>query len=270
MKAPCMLLRLYRTALRLPNFRGKSQLVAMMRRQLEPASTHVQGFKMQLDPVEWIQSDILSKGELEPRTCALFHKLLKAGDTYVDVGAHVGYHSLLARQIVGPDGHVLAVEPQPYNANKIQVNSALNGYSNISVDVGAAGEIDGVVRLYDQVAIDKSRLTLVGHGVHEGIAAFEVPVWTLDTLLKRFDITRIRLLKIDVEGYELAILKGAHDTLRRVENVIFEALPDLATQTSSEMRAVLSGAGFSFSSVDGTAWEDGVDMPESNVWAHRV
>src|SRR5258708_5538860 len=192
-----MLLKLYRTAVRLPNFRGKHHLVAMLRRQLEPWQTSVQGFKMELDPLEWIQTDILSTGEFEPKTGALFRKLLKAGDTYVDVGAHVDYHSLLARQIVGPDGRVLAVEPQPYNANKILVNSAINGFSNILVVVGAVGEADGLARLHDQPATDKSRLTLEDHGVNDGIAIFEVPVWSLDTLAMRFQITPGRPLQID-------------------------------------------------------------------------
>src|SRR5258708_18307678 len=192
-----MLLELYRTAVRLSHFRGKSRIVSRLRRQLEPRQTSVQGFKMQLDPMEWIQTDILSKGEFEPKTSALFHKLLKAGDTYVDVGAHVGYHSLLARQLIGPDGHVLAVEPQPYNANKILVNSAINGFSNILVVVGAVGEVDGIARLHDQAATDKSRLTLEDHWVNDGIAIFEVPVWSLDTLAMRFQITPGRPLQID-------------------------------------------------------------------------
>jgi FkbM family methyltransferase len=264
-----MLHKLYRAAVRLPEFRGKSRVASGLRRQLEPALTLVQGFTMQLDPLEWTQIDILKNGGLEPKTSALFRRLLKAGDTFIDVGAHVGYHSLVARQVVGPEGLVLAVEPQPYNANKILVNSALNGFANILVIVGAAGESDDVVRLHDQSATDKSRLSLSGGGVSDGIAAFEVPIWSLDTLARRFRCGPIRLLKIDVEGYELSILKGALGTLPRIENVIFEALPDLQQQKFAEMRATLSALGFSLSSVDGTPWQVGFALPENNVWAHR-
>jgi FkbM family methyltransferase len=265
-----MLHKLYRTALRLPDFRGKSRLAAAMRRQFAPPITDVRGFRMQLDPMDWLQIDILTNGGIEPKTAALFHRILRSGDTYIDVGAHVGYHALVARQIVGPAGYVLAVEPQPYNTNKILVNAALNGFSNITTVVGAVGESDGIVVLHDQVATDKSRLTLCGGGVNDGIATFEVPLWSLDTLIKRFDLARIRLLKIDVEGYELNVFKGAVGSLPNIENMIFEVLPDLPAEAASEIRALLSSRGFSLSSVEGAPWQEGHILPEGNVWARRA
>jgi hypothetical protein len=83
-----MLFQLYRVALRLPKFRGKFRLTASLRRKLAPPITDVAGFKMRLDPMEWSQIDILANGGHEPRTLALFHKILRPGDTYIDVGAH--------------------------------------------------------------------------------------------------------------------------------------------------------------------------------------
>ena len=199
----------YRDALHLPRYLGHARITAFLRRLLLPSYSRVDhGLLMQLDPQEWTQIDILTNGGLEPRTASLFRKILRPGDTYIDVGAHVGYHTLLACQAVGPTGRVLAVEPQPYNCNKILINAALNRLSNITTIVGAVGDQDGFVLLCDQAPSDKARLTLAGNGVNDGSAKFEVPVWTLETIMRRHEIDAVRLLKIDVEGYELNVLKG--------------------------------------------------------------
>ena len=156
-----MLFKLYRATLRLPKFRGQSRITAFLRRQLAPSVTEIDGVRMQLDPMEWAQIDILKYGCLEPSTLALFKRLLHPGDTYIDVGAHVGYHALMARKLIGPTGHILAIEPQPYNCEKLLINASLNDIANITTVVAAVGERDGTIVLHDQVATDKSRLILL-------------------------------------------------------------------------------------------------------------
>lgn len=265
-----MLSRVYRAALHLPRYLGHYRITTLLRRLMLPGVSVVDhGCLMQLDPQEWAQISILTDGGLEPRTSALFRKILRPGDTYVDVGAHVGYHALLARQAVGATGRVLALEPQPYNCNKILINAALNGFSNITTIIGAAGDRDGVVLLRDQAPFDKARLTLRGTGMHDQGVGFEVPLWTLDTLVRRHKIGKIRLLKIDVEGYELAVLKGALPILADTENVIFEeAMGDDMSETSAGIRELLLREGFTLVGVNGEPW-DGGSTPENNVWAHR-
>src|ERR1700693_4603799 len=67
--------------------------------------THLQcGLRMELDPWEWYQNQIRSNRSIEPLTIALFKRLLAPGDIYVDVGAHVGYHTLIARTLIGDSG----------------------------------------------------------------------------------------------------------------------------------------------------------------------
>jgi hypothetical protein len=105
--------------------------------------------------------------------------------------------------------------------------------------------------------------------VSDATSTVEVPIWSLDTLLSRHKIDRIRLLKIDVEGYELAVLKGVAASLQRVENVIFEALPDLPVEQTNEIKTLLTSQNFSFFTIAGSPWEVGRSLPESNVWARR-
>ncbi len=265
-----MLYRVHRAALHLPRYLGHYRITTFLRRRMLPGVSVVDhGCLMQLDPQEWSQINILADGGLEPQTSALFRRVLRPGDTYVDVGAHVGYHALLARQAVGAAGRVLAVEPQPYNCNKILINAALNGFSNITTIVGAAGNRDGFVVLRDQAPFDKARLTLRGAGMHDQGVAFEVPLWTVDTLVRRHGIDRIRLLKIDVEGYELAVLEGALPILAHTENVIFEqADGEVAPETSAGIRELLLRQGFTLADVTGQPWNGG-PTPENNIWARR-
>src|SRR5258705_12131660 len=119
-----MVLKHYRTLLRLPEFKGKSRIIQFYR-SFFFSSFRFKGnydFVMDLDPIDWIQSDLLRDGGLEPLTSALYGRLLRGGDRYVDVGAHIGFHTLIARHLIGETGLVIAVEPQPYNCQKLLSN----------------------------------------------------------------------------------------------------------------------------------------------------
>ena len=72
---------------------------------------------------------------------------------------------------------------------------------------------------------DKARLTLAGPGVNNGALTFVVPKITLRWLLETYEMRSVNLLKIDVEGFELKVLKGAGDAMRAIENIVFEVLP---------------------------------------------
>ena len=87
---------------------------------------------MELDPQEWLQLQLFESKWLEPETLNLYERLLRPGDVFIDVGAHVGFHSLVARHLIGPDGLVVAVEPQPYNAGKLLANWRANGFVNFT------------------------------------------------------------------------------------------------------------------------------------------
>lgn len=106
-----------------------------LRLRLRPHATYIKsGFYMYLDPLEWMQITLLSGQTTEPQTMRLFERLLKPGDVYLDVGAHVGFHTL-----VGAEGRVIAIEPQPYNCDRILRNWHLNGYENLFLYVAVAG-----------------------------------------------------------------------------------------------------------------------------------
>ena len=221
-----MLNQSYDFLLKLPGFKGKSKIEAMFRALLKPhVSTLHHDIRMELDPEEWLQIDLRASGGLEQRTTALFERILRPGDSYVDVGAHVGYHSLVAARLVGASGRIFAIDPQPYNCAKILTNAELNGFTNITVVAAAVDEADGFVALKNQSRQDKARLTLAGPGVNDGALTFVVPKITLRWLIESYKLRQVNLLKVDVEGFELEVLNGAGDAMRAIENIVFEILP---------------------------------------------
>lgn len=225
---------------------------------------------MQLDAQEWLQIGMLGGDEHEPKTIALLKHLLRPSDISIDIGAHVGFHALIAARCVGSSGEVLAVDPQPYNADRILTNSALNGLDNILVVVAAAGARSGSIELHNQKPSDKARLTALGGGVSDTSARFEVPLIALDDLCARREIVRVRLIKIDVEGYEAEVLAGADSTLKVTDHVIFEWLPDSNIFEINRITEILKGAGFELKQVDGSPWIPGTAAIENNVWASKL
>lgn len=260
---------LYKRLLRMPRFRGRHRLEAILRRRLLPAVDTVDGIRMELDPQEWLQIHLLAGDLPEPTTTALFRSLLRPGDVCIDVGAHVGFLTLAAAQMVGRAGRVIAIEPQPYNCERILINSQANGLENIVVVMAAAGAAAGFVRLHNQKRNDKARLTLSGAGVSDVATLFEVPVVRVDSVVERHGLGRVRLLKIDVEGFEREVFAGARDTLAATDNVVFECLPEMDSAVVQVLVETLTTSGFYLRQVDGTPWSPGGPLLEYNVWAAR-
>jgi FkbM family methyltransferase len=263
--------RLYAAFLRTPSFKGKGRLAPIIRNllfQRRPCRI-VHDLRIILDPMEWEQADILRYRVSEPLTTRLFGEILKPGDTYVDVGANIGYHTLVARHYLGPDGTVIAVEPQPYNADRVLENWRCNGFENIMVHVAAAGEEPGFVALPHQLATGRSQLSL-NQSEQTPALSFRVPVLCLSTIVD--PLNRVKLLKIDVEGFEVAALAGLGEKISAMENIILEILPSaLSGDTPSPVLRLLRDKGFvCWRTMSGALWQPGDLLPENNLWATRA
>ncbi|MBE9219658.1 FkbM family methyltransferase [Dolichospermum flos-aquae] len=266
-------MNLYKQFLKLPNFKGKASLQHCIREIfLAPKKTLVEpGFWMELDPYDWLQSEMLLKGSTEPLTTAFYQKVLKPGDTYVDVGTHVGYHTLIARQLIGDQGLVVAVEPQPYNCHKILRNWIANKYENLQLRVAAAGNQDQYISLYAQSASDSARLSVKPNNINDLSQVFYVPMITLETLFKELKLTRVKLLKIDVEGFELEVIHGILNKLDIVENILIEILTpfDKFSSREKEIFSLLKSHSFELRTILNTSLEDVQNLPEYNLLATR-
>ena len=267
---------LFSAFLRLPRFPGRNRLMVSLRDWLYKANPNhgVNGLRLFLDPMEWTQLELMEDPHgQEPLTLKLYSRILSEGDICVDVGTHIGLHTLVARHYLGASGLVIAVEPQPYHGDKILANWRANHFENIVVQVAAAGAENGFVSLPHQSTSDRARLSLLESG-EPAIPLplrFRVPVLTLATIFAQNGIAGpVRLLKIDVEGFELAVLEGLQPVAAMVENVIIELLTasDLLPAETLPALERLRALGFTFwRTVDGKRWEPGQPLPENNLWA---
>lgn len=139
---------------------------------------------------------------------------LEKGQVAYDVGAHVGFFTLLMARLVGEGGWVVALEPDPFMGPALENNLRLNGVTNVSVVKAAAGANAGKRRF------SPGRGAGIGHLAEDGELAVEGT--TIDDLGVRFGVPD--LIKVDVEGGELEVLQGASDTLSRCKPVLLVEL----------------------------------------------
>jgi FkbM family methyltransferase len=257
-----------RALYRVPYFRGRDRaLDALLARLPAHVDTALDGVRLRLDTRETTQAALLLRGHLEPLTVAALRRLLRPGDTYVDVGAHAGVLAMVGALAVGATGRVVAIEPQPALCDRLLTNAALNGARHVVALPAAAGDVDGWVTLRMQHPSDRTRLSLAAHEPNATEYAFEAPLVRLDSVFRRLAIARARVLKIDVEGFELAVLRGCFERLRDVDAVIAELLPG---SEHTETLAALLGAGFELHEVTGARFRSVDALPEHNVLAMRL
>jgi len=143
----------------------------------------------------------------EPHKVAAVQRLLRSGGTFVDAGSNKGDFALIAARTAGPRGRVVAIEPSPANCRWIRRSVELNGYSNVELHELALSDAEGEAPLYLAERSGWHSL-LPGEG-----AAVIVRTRTLDGLLEELSCPPPDMLKVDVEGAELAVLAGAVRTL---------------------------------------------------------
>jgi FkbM family methyltransferase len=128
----------------------------------------------------------------------------------VDIGAHIGMYTILAAEKVGKTGKVVAIEPELKNYKQLTENIDLNGLKNIIFENIALADYNGSGKLY-LGSFSESHSLIVPEDKNSYI---EVPVKTLDNLLEELNIKKVDIIKIDTEGAEVPILKGAEKTLK--------------------------------------------------------
>jgi len=190
----------------------------------------VQGFKM-IVPVEQDHGMVLYlKGIYEPAVTKFVKKFLHSGQTFVDVGACLGYYSLLASQIVGPKGRVLAFEPNEQNLIYLYRNVFFNNNKNIRIRCAAASDKMGLANL------NISEHHIGCHSLlHSKLSGHKDKVQLVPTIPIDKCIDRIDMIKIDVEGWEYHVLKGMESFFAKNDNsiiVFMEHCPSLLEETN--------------------------------------
>ncbi|MFZ5623208.1 MAG: FkbM family methyltransferase [Gemmatimonadota bacterium] len=219
----------------------------------------LRGITLRLDRGQYTQAimaEALARGDFyEPEVSHFLISVLRPGDTVIDVGAHVGYFSLLAAAVVGEAGRVFSFEPEQGNFTRLVQQVAENGFTNVeamNAAVGAdaaRGELrvcrdnDGGHALWDVGAHPFNART------REHPETQAVDIVTLDGMFERFRGRQVRLVKVDAEGAEKDVLRGGMMTLQAlgVPYVVCEvneyALQRMGT-SSVALRALMEAFGY--------------------------
>jgi FkbM family methyltransferase len=184
-------------------------------------TVRVHSLLMRLDTSEAIQSS-MAKGTYEPQQTAWARDCLAAGDRFVDIGANFGWYTALAAGLVGPTGQVFAFEPSPVAANVLAHTIKENRLHNVTLVRAAVGDTVGHERIY----MPQNQAVHSPSAFHSDptFVPLQVPLLCLDRYEPLADGRPIKLVKIDVEGYEPNVLRGMQDLVRKgmVKNLFSE------------------------------------------------
>jgi FkbM family methyltransferase len=201
-----------------------------------------EGFSVRLHPAALAATVWLDPGYVDD-DLAFLRRTLRAGDRVVDVGANIGVLTLAAARHVGPAGAVVAVEAHPRTVAFLRENVADDGALNVTVHHAAAGADPGELRFSDCRSDDQNAVDSEGE--------IAVPARRLDDLVPP---GRVTLLKIDVEGFERFVLRGAGEVLASTELLYLECDDRLTRRygyTGADLIDELAATGFTVYRVAG-------------------
>jgi FkbM family methyltransferase len=171
------------------------------------------GIVMDHNTSDFLQREIYVHRDFEPNIRTEIQKRLRRGDQFLDIGANVGFYSLHAAKTVGANGTVYAFEPAPETRKALERNLLLNGIRNvIPVAVALSNSIGRSELFLD--ARNNSGASSLRKSPNSG-GSVEVELDTYDNYAARNGLSVPALVKIDVEGAEVKVLRGMHDLLSR-------------------------------------------------------
>jgi FkbM family methyltransferase len=199
--------------------------------------------KIQVHPNDYDGRSLFFWGASDRKISWLCTELLRAGDTFLDIGANYGSVGLLAARRVGPRGHVHCFEPQPRLADCIRASVSLNGLTNVAVHELALSDRNGTFPL--TVPQGHSGRASLCADVGDGTSML-VPVRHAGEYLTSLGLSRIRVIKLDVESHEEAVLRGATDFLKQTKPlaIVFESHDDGKPLLSRGLVRLLRALGY--------------------------
>jgi FkbM family methyltransferase len=194
----------------------------------------IDGFVLETDPLDGLGARLRTQGLTEPETREFFKELLRPGMVVLDIGAYLGQFSLVASRVMNGTGRILCLEPTPAVFEQLKRNIERNHCINVEPIHAAVSDHEGEATFYVHVG-SNDQSSLHAAAVEEQVS-YRVPLTTVDALVERAQLHALNLMKIDVEGHEISVLRGAENTIRRLR-------PAIVVEISRHQRTVgYSGA----------------------------
>jgi len=175
--------------------------------------------------VDCIIEELLLTGTWEPYTTDILKRILREGMIIVDIGANIGYYSLLAASLVGETGRVYAFEPEPHNYNLLKRNISANGYTNIEAHQKAVSSKAGKRALYVGTQSGTHSLFNVRETTTKSVM---VDLVVMDEFFRERK-KNVDIVKVDVQGAEMDVLMGMQNVIQNNDHLrlLTEFEPDL-------------------------------------------
>jgi len=154
-------------------------------------------------------------GIYEPLETEIARKEIKEGNVVIDVGANIGYYTLIFAKLVGEEGKVFAFEPAPENFALLKKNVEINGYKNVVLIQKAVSNKTGRIRLY---LSEVEGTTHKIYDSHDGRKSIEIEAISLDDYFEDYN-GEINFIKIDAEGSEASVFQGMQNLLEKNKGV---------------------------------------------------
>ena len=197
-------------------------------------------------PLDHAHAGLIVRGTLEPPVQEALRRLLAPGAVFYDVGANVGFFTILGARLVGPQGRVVAFEPVPACARAVANNIALNGFGHAAIREAAVGAAGGRERLL--VVGEASWSHLASTGRHADVREeIDVAVESIDELVAAGEIPPPDVVKIDTEGAELQVIAGMRATIEAHRPALVCELHD----TNGAFCSLMDELGYATTNLDG-------------------
>jgi len=178
----------------------------------KPDFIEIYGHKMFLDKKDCLRLSVHGVyEELETKT---INENIKEGDTVLDIGANIGYYTLIFARLVGKSGKVFAFEPDPENFSILERNIKINNYKNVTLVKSAVSNFSGKTKLF---LSDDAKLHSLYKNNENG-KAIEIKTIKLDDFFKDYK-NGINFIKIDIEGSEMPAFEGMSQIIRKNNNI---------------------------------------------------
>lgn len=222
---------------------------SLMGRLPEFALAEVPGGLAALVPTDdYVGRAMFAIGDLDRKVSRTIRQFVGKGERVADIGANLGLCTLQLAALVGPTGEVVAFEPNPAMLSLLARSIELNRLVNVKVHACALGPSDGVANLGVPSTHAGKASLVVADGVD--VRSVSVPVRSIDSIVGSQD-RRLGFVKMDVEGFEEQVLRGAEGLLKRCppEAWIFEMHEMPAMPQQSSLIATFSAAGYELFSI---------------------
>lgn len=205
------------------------------------------GIHWQLDLNEGIDLAIYLFGRFESSTVHVFRRLIRRGDVVIDIGANIGANTLELARCVGSTGRVVAFEPTVFAIDRLRRNLELNPAlaASVTLEQAILGD-DSSSREPSEFYSSWPLSGSANEGVHERHrgqlkSAAGAHHWTLDRYVADYTIAAVRLIKLDVDGHELAVLRGAKETLGEFQPfIVMELAPYVLDEEKGTFEGILN------------------------------